>query len=139
MAEVEMLLQQVPEQQAFASLPQSHPLRALGRQIETLAAQSAAQASHSDDLILQFSQRVVHALFKTATQVGRDFYTAMLERLCRQSEPVAKEALSWLLFADDEVSCVSSLTENMALNSTTAQVQRASYCHSSSGESATSG
>jgi len=122
MAEVEQVLQQIPDHQHFAMLPQQHPLRALGRQIESLASQSAS----SDDILMQFSQRVTHALFKAATQVGRDFYTAMLERVCTQSIPVAKEAVLWLLNSDDEVRYEVQLN-SLKLMRNSAQVQRA--CH----------
>ena len=69
---------QVPSQQTFAMLPQNHALRAFGRQMESLASQMAK----SEETLLNFSQRVVHALFKVQTQLGRDFYAAMLERSC---------------------------------------------------------
>lgn len=107
MVEVDAVLSQAPPQQTFAMLPQNHHLRALGRQIESLAAQLAK----SEETLLNFSQRVVHALFKVPTQLGRDFYAAMLERLCRTSEKVAQEALLWLLYAEDEVrgQCMSSV------------------------------
>ncbi|KZV94078.1 Not1-domain-containing protein [Exidia glandulosa HHB12029] len=98
MVEVDAVLNQAPAQQTFSMLPQNHPLRTYGRQIESLAAQLAK----SEETLLNFSQRVVHALFKVQTQLGRDFYAAMLERLCRTSEKVAQEALLWLLYAEDE-------------------------------------
>ncbi|EJD53329.1 Not1-domain-containing protein [Auricularia subglabra TFB-10046 SS5] len=96
MAEVDNVLGQSP-QQSLTMLPQNHPLKVLGRQIEGLA-----QSADNEDTLLNFSQRIVHALFKVSTQLGRDFYTAMLERLCRTSEKVAHEALPWLLYSEDE-------------------------------------
>lgn len=43
-------------------------------------------------------------LYKAQTQLGREVYVALLERLCDTSQQVAREATDWLLYAEDEVS-----------------------------------
>lgn len=97
-ADVDAVLAQTPSQ-PLSHLPPGHGLRNLGRQLETLATQSL----NDEDIVLGFSQKVVQLLFKTSTQLGREFYVVVLERLCDTSPKVAKEALGWLLYAEDEV------------------------------------
>lgn len=48
------------------------------------------------------SQKIVQHLYKTSTQLGREIYVALLEQLCQSYEEVAKEAIHWLISADDE-------------------------------------
>ena len=43
-------------------------------------------------------------LYKTSSQLGRGIYVALLDQLCHSFEGVAKEAITWLLYAEDEVS-----------------------------------
>ena len=49
------------------------------------------------------SQKTVQLLYKTSTQLGREIYVALLEQLCHSFEEVAKEAINWLIYAEDEV------------------------------------
>ncbi|KAG6874320.1 hypothetical protein C0995_001545 [Termitomyces sp. Mi166 len=51
---------------------------------------------------LMMSQKIVQLLYKTSSQLGRDVYVILLGRLCRQFEDVEREALTWLLYAEDE-------------------------------------
>ena len=43
-------------------------------------------------------------MYKTTSQLGREIYVAILDQLCHVFEEVAKEAISWLIYSDDEVS-----------------------------------
>jgi len=49
------------------------------------------------------SQKIVQLLFKTSQQLTREVYVVLLDQLCRTFEDVAKEAITWLIYADDEV------------------------------------
>ena len=42
-------------------------------------------------------------MYKTTSQLGREIYVAILDQLCHAFEEVAKEAISWLIYSDDEV------------------------------------
>ena len=50
------------------------------------------------------SQKIVQLMYKTTSQLGREIYVAILDQLCHAFEEVAKEAISWLIYSDDEVS-----------------------------------
>lgn len=50
------------------------------------------------------SQKVVQLLYKTTSQLGREIYVAILDQLCHSFEDVAKEAITWLIYSEDEVS-----------------------------------
>lgn len=50
------------------------------------------------------SQKIVQLLYKTPSQLGREIYVALLDQLCHSFEDVAKEAITWLVYAEDEVS-----------------------------------
>lgn len=54
------------------------------------------------------SQKIVQLLYKTSSQLGREIYVALLDQLCHSFEEVAKEAITWLLYAEDEVCNLSS-------------------------------
>jgi len=62
-----------------------------------------ARSTDREETTLAFSQKTVQLLFKSSSQVGREIYVLLLQRLCESSTRVAKEAIEWLLFADDEV------------------------------------
>jgi CCR4-NOT transcription complex subunit 1 len=49
------------------------------------------------------SQKIVQLMYKTASQLGREIYVAILDQLCHTFEEVAKEAITWLIYSDDEV------------------------------------
>jgi CCR4-NOT transcription complex subunit 1 len=86
---------------SLAVLPVNHELRTVLRQMLLVAAQSADRSK--TPIIL--SQRIVQFLYKTATPLGREVYVALLEQLCNHFEDVAKEAIPWLIYSEDEV-CV---------------------------------
>jgi len=54
------------------------------------------------------SQKIVQLLYKTSSQLGREIYVALLDQLCHSFEEVAKEAITWLLYAEDEVCNLSN-------------------------------
>ncbi|KAH9180386.1 Not1-domain-containing protein [Lactarius sanguifluus] len=75
-------LSQLP-MQSLAALPPNHDVRHIVRQILYLA-------------------KIVQLLYKTSQQLTREVYVALLDQLCRTFEDVAKEAITWLIYADDE-------------------------------------
>lgn len=54
------------------------------------------------------SQKIVQLLYKTTSQLGREMYVALLDQLCHSFEDVAKEAINWLIYAEDEVGLAST-------------------------------
>ncbi|KAF8510218.1 Not1-domain-containing protein [Hysterangium stoloniferum] len=97
LTDLERVLPQI-HVQSLALLPPNHELRQFHRQINLLANQSVSP----DDQALAFSQKVVQHLFKTPLQVGREMYVSILDQLCQSFPKVAKEAIDWLLNAEDE-------------------------------------
>ncbi|CCM03832.1 uncharacterized protein FIBRA_05981 [Fibroporia radiculosa] len=95
--ELEALLVQLPIQ-SLAMLPPSHDVRSLVRQILFLANDSMDR--HRTPLLM--SQKIVQLLYKTSSQLGREIYVALLDELCHSFEDVAKEAITWLIYAEDE-------------------------------------
>lgn len=96
--DLEAILVQIPAQ-SLASLPHNHDLRVLFQRILILAEDSADR----NRTPLMISQKVVQLLYKTQTQLGREIYAAILHQLCELFEDVEKEAIEWLLYAEDEV------------------------------------
>lgn len=90
---------QMPAQSHEASLPPNHDIRHLVGEILALA----TDAGERERTPLMMSQKIVQLLYKTPSQLGRDVFVALLARLCRQFEDVEREALTWLLYAEDEV------------------------------------
>lgn len=77
-----------------------------GHEIQTIVHRILALATDSSDRVripLAMSQKIVQHLYKTPSQLGRELYVTMLERLCQSFEDVAKEAITWLIYAEDEV------------------------------------
>ncbi|KAJ7286002.1 Not1-domain-containing protein [Mycena rebaudengoi] len=95
--DLEAVMVQLP-MQSFTGLPANHDLRHLIRQILFLAAESVER----NRTPLLISQKIVQLLYKTQSQLGRDVYVALLDSLCTAFEDVAKEAITWLLYAEDE-------------------------------------
>ncbi|KAJ7929302.1 Not1-domain-containing protein [Mycena leptocephala] len=95
--DLEAVMAQLPVQ-SLSSLPSNHDLRHLVRQIMFLAAESTDR----NRTPLLMSQKIVQLLYKTQSQLGREVYVALLEQLCQAFEDVAKEAITWLLYAEDE-------------------------------------
>ena len=95
---MESSLGQLP-MQSLAALPPNHEARHAVRQILYLAAESSDH--HRTPLLM--SQKIVQLLYKTSQQLTREVYVVLLDQLCRTFEDVAKEAITWLIYADDEV------------------------------------
>ncbi|KZP29910.1 Not1-domain-containing protein [Athelia psychrophila] len=95
--DLEAVMIQLPVQ-SLAALPPNHDIRHLVRQILFLAADSVDR--HRTPLLM--SQKIVQLLYKTSSQLGREVYVALLDQLCHSFEDVAKEAITWLLYAEDE-------------------------------------
>ena len=90
------------------------------------------QTTEKDETALAFSQKVVQMLYKAPTQLGREVYAILLDRLCEASVQVNKEAIDWLLYAEDEVwSCRITALKCPAELDVIAQVQRARHSASS--------
>lgn len=87
--------------QSLSAPSPTHDLRVPVRQILYLAAESQDRVRTP----LLMSQKIVQLLYKTNVQLARDIYVALLDQLCHSFEEVAKEAITWLIYADDEV-CV---------------------------------
>ncbi|KAG8902291.1 hypothetical protein FRB99_004653 [Tulasnella sp. 403] len=64
--------------------------------------QLASRSMDRDEMALAFSQKAVQLLFKATTQLGREVYVILLQKLCEAWPKVAKEAIDWLLYAEDE-------------------------------------
>ena len=83
---------------SLAALPSNHELRHLVRQILFIAADSI---DRNRTPLLMF-QKIVQLLYKTPSQLGREIYVALLDQLCHSFEEVAREAITWLIYAEDE-------------------------------------
>ena len=97
--------------QSLAALPSNHDIRHLLRQILYLA----NEAVDRQRTPLMMSQKIVQLLYKTPSQLGREVFVALLDQLCHTFEDVAKEAITWLLYAEDEVSQIFSRTRWRAI------------------------
>ena len=97
--------------QSLAALPPNHDVRHVVRQILFLAAESSDR--HRTPLLM--SQKIVQLLYKTSQQLTREVYVVLLDQLCRTFEDVAKEAITWLIYADDEV-CFAHGSIHFCLN-----------------------
>ncbi|CAB4419785.1 unnamed protein product [Rhizophagus irregularis] len=83
---------------SWASLPPNHDIRLLVKEIPLLATQSF----NRDETALHFSQKVVQLLYKNDSNLSREVYVTLLEKLCEISYKVNKEVTAWLIYADDE-------------------------------------
>ncbi|KAH7889967.1 Not1-domain-containing protein [Phlebopus sp. FC_14] len=95
--DLESLIIQLPIP-SLSALPSNHDIRHLVRQVLYIAAESLDR--HRTPLLI--SQKIVQLLYKTSSQLGREIYVALLDQLCHSFEEVAKEAITWLLYAEDE-------------------------------------
>ncbi|KAF9532432.1 Not1-domain-containing protein [Crepidotus variabilis] len=95
--DLEAVMIQYPTQ-SLTTLPANHDIRHLVRQIMILA----DEARDPERTPLMMSQKIVQLLYKTPSPLGREVYVAVLDQLCRSFENVAKEAITWLLYAEDE-------------------------------------
>lgn len=81
-------------------IPPEHEIHSTLRQIPVVAARSHAK----DETTLSFAQKVVQLLYRSETQLGREVFVVLLQRLCEIATKVAKEVTAWLIYAPDEVS-----------------------------------
>lgn len=96
---------QLPPLQSLNALPPNHDLRPVLRSVMYLATDSTDR--HRTPLLI--SQKIVQLLYKATTPVGREMYLLILDQLCHTFDDVAKEAITWLVYAEDDVrSFVSS-------------------------------
>ncbi|KAG6820801.1 hypothetical protein H0H93_011566, partial [Arthromyces matolae] len=96
--DLEAILLQLPLQSHESDSSPNHDIRMIVGQILVLA----NEAGERQRTPLMMSQKIVQLLYKTPSQLGRDVYVALLGRLCRQFEDVEREAITWLLYAEDE-------------------------------------
>ncbi|KAJ3741975.1 Not1-domain-containing protein [Lentinula detonsa] len=94
--DLEALFAQLPVN-SLAALPPNHDVRYLIRNIL-----NAANMGDRQRTPLQMSQKIVQLLYKASSSLGREVYVALLQQLCNTFEDVAKEAITWLLYAEDE-------------------------------------
>lgn len=118
--ELERLLEQMPPSQTASTLPPSHHISLSIRQIILIA----GQAVDREETALAFSQKAVQLLYKAPTQLGREVYAVLLDRLCDSSPQVSREATEWLLYAEDEASPSQSSEFRSTEFCSIAQVQR---------------
>ena len=97
MRDLEAILIQLPIL-SLAALPSNHEIRLLIRQILFIANDSSV----STRTPLLMSQKIVQLLYKTPSPLGREIYVALLDSLCHQYDDVAREAITWLIYAEDE-------------------------------------
>lgn len=125
-AKLEHMLLDVPYP-SLAALPPGH-------EVASLVHRMLALATETDDRLrapLVMSQKIVQHLYKTPSQLGREIYVTLLEQLCSTFEEVAKEAITWLIYAEDEVS-VLYFDAACILSLFAAQIQRSSHDSTSS-------
>ncbi|KAJ4488321.1 Not1-domain-containing protein [Lentinula aciculospora] len=112
--DLEALFAQLPIT-SLVALPPNHDVRYLIRNILNVANLGERQRTP-----LQMSQKIVQLLYKTSSSLGREVYVALLQQLCNAFEDVAKEAITWLLYAEDErkfnISVTVTLLRSSLLN-----------------------
>ncbi|KAJ3103919.1 hypothetical protein HDU97_009731 [Phlyctochytrium planicorne] len=117
LSELEKLLQGSASA-IFASLPPNHEIRAVIRQITTFCSLSVSR----DDWLLLLTQKVVRSLYQSETQIQKDCYAALLERLLEISKRSHREFSAWFLYIDDErkldVGAASSILKTSIVNVT---------------------
>ncbi|CAG8494332.1 7474_t:CDS:10 [Funneliformis mosseae] len=97
LSELDKLISKSPNS-SWTSLPSNHDIRLLVKEIPSLATQSF----NRDETALHFSQKVVQLLYKNDSNLSREVYVMLLEKLCEISYKVNKEVTAWLIYADDE-------------------------------------
>ncbi|TFK46033.1 Not1-domain-containing protein [Heliocybe sulcata] len=95
--DLEGILTQIPVQ-SLASLPPNHEIREILRAILFVTRESVDR----DRTPLLASQKIVQLLYKANSQLGREVYVTLLDQLCRSFDDVAREAITWLIYAKDD-------------------------------------
>jgi CCR4-NOT transcription complex subunit 1 len=122
--DLEAIMIQLPVQ-SLAALPSNHDIRHLLRQILYLA----NEAVDRQRTPLMMSQKIVQLLYKTPSQLGREVFVALLDQLCHTFEEVAKEAITWLLYAEDEVRQFLGQWRQPNNRTSIAKIQCCSHCN----------
>jgi CCR4-NOT transcription complex subunit 1 len=89
---------------SLVQLPANSDIAVVLAQLPVLAARSL----HTDETALACAQKVVQLLYRAPTELAREVYATLLERLCSLSEKVTREVLAWLIYAEDEVGLPTS-------------------------------
>lgn len=84
----------------FSLLPPNHDICLVMRQIPLLISQSL----HPQQTMLTFVEKIIYMLYKSNTTLALEAYTVFLQSLFDTAPEVGREALLWLVYADDEVS-----------------------------------
>ncbi|CAO3592130.1 unnamed protein product [Absidia cylindrospora] len=82
----------------FSLLPPNHDICLVMRQIPLLISQSL----HPQQTMLTFVEKIIYMLYKSNTTLALEAYTVFLQSLFDTSPEVGREALLWLVYADDE-------------------------------------
>lgn len=114
---------------SLGQLPLHHDIKMIIRQIPVIATQSA----FTDQTALAFSQKIVQLLYKSGSNLGREVWVSILQRLCDLFTKVAKEVMQWLIYAEDIVSDNDSISHLLFLLthdlSILAQIQCSGHSH----------
>ncbi|CAG8523976.1 14374_t:CDS:10, partial [Acaulospora morrowiae] len=97
LSDLDKLISKTP-QTTWSALPPNSEIRFLVKEIPILATQSF----NRDETALHFSQKVMQLLYKNDSNLSREVYVTLLEKLCETSYKVTKEVTAWLIYADDE-------------------------------------
>lgn len=124
--DLEAVISQFPHQ-SLTALPSNHDIRVLYHRVLALAEESVEK----NRTPLMISQKVVQMLYKTPSQLGREVYVAILKALCEAFDEVSSEAITWFLYAEDEVRLTFLCLAIFVAYDLTAQVQRSSHDHPS--------
>ena len=76
-----------------------------------------AHTANRDQAAMSIAQKVVQALYKSTSALGREAYALLLQRLCESYAHVNGEVRDWLLHADDKVSLDVHSTSSLLTSS----------------------
>ncbi|KAI8333328.1 CCR4-Not complex component, Not1-domain-containing protein [Chlamydoabsidia padenii] len=82
----------------FSLLPPNHDICLVMRQIPLLISQSL----HPQQTMVTFVEKIIYMLYKSNTTLALEAYTVFLQSLFDTAPDVGREALLWLVYADDE-------------------------------------
>ncbi|KAL5529441.1 hypothetical protein ACEPAG_5426 [Sanghuangporus baumii] len=127
---LEAILAEVPYT-SLALVPPNHEVRNIVHRIVTLSIEGGDRLR----MPLFMSQKIVQYLYKTTSPLGREIYVALLDQLCQSFEEVAKEAINWLISAEDErkfnVPVTVTLLRSQLITPTDEDLQLAKWLYSS--------
>ncbi|KAI8069271.1 CCR4-Not complex component, Not1-domain-containing protein [Gongronella butleri] len=82
----------------FSLLPPNHDICLVMRQMPLLISQSL----NPEQTMLTFMEKIVYMLYKSTSTLALEAYTLFLQSLFDMSPEAGKEALLWLVYADDQ-------------------------------------